>query len=112
MADQEKFLRFSDVFGLQSVNQRLINQLVLQLEKDLNTPIDSISPPLLLEQVEQAVEESRKKGNLESLLYKIDIGEAAGAEALAHEKPVAALARLILKREAQKVIFRNQYGKG
>ncbi len=81
-----------------------------QLSKDLNHPF-SAEPLLLSQELALYCEELSREGysKIAQTLYKVDVSEdvlIAELQERTHESEAKLLARIILKRELQKVLFR------
>lgn len=80
----------------------LLPELRAQLAKDLDLDIPSIPEENLLSWLSTWIAEEWNRRDWAQLCYRIDLNR------IATERP-SDLARRILEREAQKVIFRAQY---
>ncbi len=80
----------------------LLEELRQQVAKDLNLETKEIPKVQLLPWLETWLDKNLGKLDLASLLYRIDLQEKAHPDS-------HSLAKAILEREAQKVIFRAQY---
>lgn len=109
MADPKRHLDWQQAFGLSTVTLNLKEELIGQLEKDLNLQFSDDQPDTLYRQTYETVSYRVQQNSLSELLYRIDVNEGKAAACLAEEDPVHCLTRMILKREAQKVLFRRQY---
>tara|TARA_R110002072_G_scaffold95446_7_gene210376 strand:- start:874 stop:1194 length:321 start_codon:yes stop_codon:yes gene_type:complete len=92
--------------SLLAANKSLIDQLLLQLNKDLK--VDSFKKPLedfesLAQQIEDVLIAKQKE--MAMLLYQIDINE----NQLKGLSDFKILSYMVLEREAQKVLFREQF---
>jgi hypothetical protein len=103
------------------INPDLLRQFIEQLQKDFNFSepiqalnVDTLKPdevfPLVCAEVKRLM--AKEYGALQTTLYKIDISEQqlkkefAAATGLDEAE---VLAHLIMKRELQKIVYRNYY---
>ena len=101
-------------------DQKLLAEVVAQLEKDLGESHSDLEPEqfqnvaYLLETVVDILWEmhDRSQENLFNLFYRIDLPETKIQDVLTSgEFDWNALAELILKRELQKVVLRRHFSK-
>ncbi len=112
MADTERHLNWPLMLGIHSHNVELQTALLYQLEKDFLIDLSNLRIEQILEQIEKCVEEAIHTSRLTELLYRVDLNEAKAHKCLEAEDAVSALAKELLNREAQKVLFRWQYSRG
>lgn len=90
----------------------LYDKLTAQLEKDLGYSLSEIPQEALLAEIQQIIEQAVQHQKLGHILYTVDISEKQSAACLNDSNPIESLAHLVLKRVAQKVLFRWQYSRG
>lgn len=98
-------------------NEALLHQMLQQLNKDFQLAVDSsivfksVTPETLVEEVYQCLVNitSTSVSKFSSLLYRIDVSETdvEALKGISLDEYLQKLTFLILKREFQKVYFRN-----
>lgn len=109
MVDTQGHLNWNTLFKQDTADEALKQALIFQLEKDLNQHFEELNPQDLFEAVYRSVSKLIESNGLSELLYRVDISEEQATVCMNSGDPVFALTQTILKREAQKVIFRRQY---
>lgn len=110
MADPQRALSWPTLWEMEKIPASLRQKLLAQLEKDLQQPFDFTEASALLEELGRVVVQRTEAGKLQELLYRVDLPESIAHQCLDAPSPAGCLALAILKREAQKVLFRWQYG--
>ena len=109
MADSQREINWPVIFGTENVKPSYKAQLLKQLEKDLGIFYSSEEADIIFKETAEVVTEALNKNQLTQLLYKIDLNESQAVAAVNSGDPAGELARLILVREAQKVLMRIRY---
>lgn len=84
--------------------QNLLKELRSQIAKDFQIPLTSVPQSQMLNWLEAWLDKYLDQLDLAQILYRVDLEEKS-------YENTEILAQAIMEREAQKVIFRSQYGK-
>lgn len=109
MADQKGNINRPLLFGMEKVPSSLWDSLIQQLEKDVRHSFAETDSETVYTELYALIKLAVENGSLPQLLYRIDVSEDKARQCSSVEDPVHCLVQIILEREAQKVLFRNQY---